>query len=663
MRHLRIACVCVVAAALAGPAWASGALFGVAYPIEQHRAEVLLRVEDGTVDMTTRVVHSWLGKSLGWVLPLPAAPELVTTSVEDLFHVLRLSTEPCWDARLIDHECPHVSSPNSCCYAHGGVGCKDPQCVADICMPDPYCCTTKWDSICADAAFESCKNCGGGGVPWYCCDATQLWGCYDQGCSSQICGLDDTCCEVSWDSYCAAAAVKLCDVCEPPAIDCCDPLWAYGCLDSACEASVCLTDPTCCDAAWDWSCASLAEDACCRCGGSAPVPPDVIGSGQAGPYEYAVLESDDAAGLVSWLEESGYDQPSGVQALAEHYIEKGYVFLAVKMQQEHATSRLAPLRVRFPAPGGTVPLALTSLGASGWTPVTVWVLGQARAVPQNWLHVRVNPKRLAWHYVLSWGVGYAWALHDAIGEATGRAFSTEYAGTAAVAWGRLFDPSELELGPLLAAGDAEEWIAAASDLFAWPPVELFDVLDVHVPLPEDLADQGVTPTQFYNLPWLFGEVYASAPFDAAAATQALYAQVIAPRIEAEHLLRGPHWLTRMATVASPSTMNRDLDLGFNPDLPQVQRNHHARITLACGPWGLDRVRYEMRPDLSWHGPGVGPWGAPQYEDDLSAEPFGFFDLLGTSGPAVPIEVSTAVEADALLDSMTVDEVLMALGLP
>ncbi len=54
--------------------------------------------------------------------------------------------------------------------ADGTPGCDDPTCCNMICAADPFCCSTSWDSICANAALAQCAVCAlppvcGNGVP------------------------------------------------------------------------------------------------------------------------------------------------------------------------------------------------------------------------------------------------------------------------------------------------------------------------------------------------------------------------------------------------------------------------------------------------------------------------------------------------------------------
>jgi hypothetical protein len=50
-----------------------------------------------------------------------------------------------------------------CCVANGTPACSDAECCNLICGQDPFCCDSSWDSICANAAVAQCGVCGGGG--------------------------------------------------------------------------------------------------------------------------------------------------------------------------------------------------------------------------------------------------------------------------------------------------------------------------------------------------------------------------------------------------------------------------------------------------------------------------------------------------------------------
>ncbi|HMN96602.1 MAG TPA: hypothetical protein PKC43_01790 [Phycisphaerales bacterium] len=51
---------------------------------------------------------------------------------------------------------PDPPSGSDCCYPNGSPGCDSPGCQFLICSADPFCCTTLWDALCAEAARVGC---------------------------------------------------------------------------------------------------------------------------------------------------------------------------------------------------------------------------------------------------------------------------------------------------------------------------------------------------------------------------------------------------------------------------------------------------------------------------------------------------------------------------
>jgi len=48
---------------------------------------------------------------------------------------------------------------SNCCIDHGGLGCDDLTCEDTVCSQDPFCCDIAWDSICAAQANDLCEVC------------------------------------------------------------------------------------------------------------------------------------------------------------------------------------------------------------------------------------------------------------------------------------------------------------------------------------------------------------------------------------------------------------------------------------------------------------------------------------------------------------------------
>lgn len=53
--------------------------------------------------------------------------------------------------------CPSCDGGTGCCFeANGVAACGDENCCGTVCLIDPYCCGTTWDSLCVSEAFDLC---------------------------------------------------------------------------------------------------------------------------------------------------------------------------------------------------------------------------------------------------------------------------------------------------------------------------------------------------------------------------------------------------------------------------------------------------------------------------------------------------------------------------
>jgi hypothetical protein len=173
--------------------------------------------------------------------------------------------------------CPNGA--HDCCTT-GTPGCSDTLCCSTVCLADPFCCGTAWDSICVSEAQSLCGIiCGGGGVcppSDHDCCTTGIPGCTDTACCNTVCTADPFCCSVAWDTICRGEAISLCGIvcalpCPNPAHDCCTQ-GSPGCSDTACCSLVCAADPFCCSVAWDGICVG---EAISQCGIKCTFCPDV----------------------------------------------------------------------------------------------------------------------------------------------------------------------------------------------------------------------------------------------------------------------------------------------------------------------------------------------------------------------------------------------------
>lgn len=155
----------------------------------------------------------------------------------------------------------------SCFARHTGGGCDEPGCCGEVCHLDPNCCTFNWDTHCVDLAFEECTGCGDINTG-SCFSPHSSPACANATCCSEVCVIDDFCCDQQWDDLCVIYALKSCG---DPTINCGSPFtrscyirsFLPGCDDTQCCEEICEgIDPYCCEVCWDAICAQAAGRLC-----------------------------------------------------------------------------------------------------------------------------------------------------------------------------------------------------------------------------------------------------------------------------------------------------------------------------------------------------------------------------------------------------------------
>jgi len=331
-------------------------------------------------------------------------------------------------------------------------------------------------------------------------------------------------------------------------------------------------------------CRSVAKGTAGSGGPESPNRPgggvNVVEMREVGPFATVILESKDAAELITWLKENGYDQPPESTPLIEHYVKQGMLFVALKLNQDASTGEIQPLVLDMPHPEACVPLILTRVAAVRDMPVQVFVLGNHRAFPRNWFHVEINQKRIDWR---GGGANYRQLVTEAINEAAGRGFITEYAGSTEMFANQLVRPGGFDLTALKGATQAHTLVSQVLALGLPRDAVLLALLRKYAPMPESVRAMGISENQFYSSFSLYGPALANTPVDGAAFAAELEMRIITPLREAQAMLDAQPYLTRLYATVSPDEMTRDPLFHFNPDLPTVSNVHMARAVLGtCG---------------------------------------------------------------------------------
>ncbi len=164
----------------------------------------------------------------------------------------------------------------------------------------------------------------------------------------------------------------------------------------------------------------------------------VLAQQNIGPYETVVIQGDTGAAIVKWLNDNKFIQPASTTSLIDLYVKQKYVFLALKLQKDKSAGDLAPIVVTLDETSPCLPLRLTQLAAKPDMPIVGWVLGQHRAIPKNFLHVVLNDSVIDF---LGGGANYKTVVSKAVDQASGHAFTTEYAQPVAKFGGKFLDPN------------------------------------------------------------------------------------------------------------------------------------------------------------------------------------------------------------------------------
>ncbi len=149
-----------------------------------------------------------------------------------------------------------------------------------------------------------------------------------------------------------------------------------------------------------------------------------------GPYDVAVIESDDPAALVAWLRDNDFRVTTAMEPYIRIYTEEGMKFLALRLQPGRDVSEIEPFMFTMPGQSPSIPIRLTALAAEPEMGIAVFVLGDMRYGPANWPDVDVDDDDIVWRpYVWPMETNWTALVARAVDEAGGQGFVTEFAGS------------------------------------------------------------------------------------------------------------------------------------------------------------------------------------------------------------------------------------------
>jgi len=314
----------------------------------------------------------------------------------------------------------------------------------------------------------------------------------------------------------------------------------------------------------------------------------VLASGAIGPYLYDTIavdltRPDPADAAIDWLDTNGYDVGSIGPDKLRPYLEDGLNLIAFKLSSTSTTGSIRPVMITYDATRPSIPIRPTAVAANDDMGVLVWLLSDARGIPENYKALELNEALIDW---FNPNDNYNDVVSLAADEAAGQGFVTEYAGTTDGSNAGAF----IEV---FAQWQKDNWARFQATPFT-DPVQMVQQATANWSgldgLDEAFAATAVLPAtitidDFKNCM----VCYLSEPgvvFNTTTYLQKLYELVIKPMIETQKLLDQRPYLTRLYTTMSAEEMTMDPVFAFNPDLEDVSNRHTANRVIDCKS-GLD----------------------------------------------------------------------------
>ena len=108
-----------------------------------------------------------------------------------------------------------------------------------------------------------------------------------------------------------------------------------------------------------------------------------VEEGNVGPYNYAILGSDDSQEVINWLRENGYRVEEVMEPLIQVYVEEGMYFVAMKLSQEFDVGDIQPVVLTYEAENPMIPIRLTAVAAVDDMPILTWVFADTQYTSEN----------------------------------------------------------------------------------------------------------------------------------------------------------------------------------------------------------------------------------------------------------------------------------------
>jgi MYXO-CTERM domain-containing protein len=221
-----------------------------------------------------------------------------------------------------------------------------------------------------------------------------------------------------------------------------------------------------------------------------------------------------------------------------------------------------------------IPIQLTAVAANENMGVMAWLLGDGRAIPDNYLSLELNEAQINWFNASS---NYNDVVINAAKEARGQGFVTEFAGPAktleSIIWTNYDEQNWTNTRQQVYSSfgqvfEQTYWQYASFDGF-------WDAVEATVTLPDGLSFE-----DFKLCPNCYSDDIELEP---SAYLDAVEENVIEPFRLMQGLFDDHAYATRVYTTMSASDMTLDPVFAYNEDLDEVSNVHTAERIIECNP--------------------------------------------------------------------------------
>ena len=132
--------------------------------------------------------------------------------------------------------------------------------------------------------------------------------------------------------------------------------------------------------------------------GQAVAGVEVVSFQHAGVFDSTTIRGANSRAVLEWLNKNGYDFPQSIEPVVSRYVQDNWVFVASKARRENAQAgptALHPLAFKFAAHTPVYPLKLTSV-SEGRCAIDLYVFGRQRASARLFQAVRCDQVAANW---------------------------------------------------------------------------------------------------------------------------------------------------------------------------------------------------------------------------------------------------------------------------